>query len=88
MLQDQDKIFTNLYGYQSASLPNAKARGDWKDTTDFVKKGSDWLIEQTKASGLRGRGGAGFPVGLKWSFAPKKVVKPHYLVINANSLVI
>jgi NADH-quinone oxidoreductase subunit F len=42
------------------------------------------LIETLKASGLRGRGGAGFPTGMKWSFMPKEVVKPHYLVCNAD----
>src|SRR5258705_5747023 len=42
------------------------------------------IVEEVKASGLRGRGGAGFPTGLKWSFMPKEVVKPHYLVCNAD----
>jgi NADH-quinone oxidoreductase subunit F len=42
------------------------------------------LVEEVKASGLRGRGGAGFPTGLKWSFMPKEVTKPHYLVCNAD----
>jgi len=42
------------------------------------------IIEEVKASGLRGRGGAGFPTGLKWSFMPKEAVKPHYLVCNAD----
>ena len=44
----------------------------------------DQIIEEIKASGLRGRGGAGFPTGMKWSFMPKEVVKPHYLVCNAD----
>ena len=88
MLQDKDKIFTNLYGYESADLKAAQNRGDWNNTAEFVLKGPEWLIEQIKASGLRGRGGAGFSTGLKWSFAPKKGqgenAKPHYLVINAD----
>ncbi|MBU6338519.1 MAG: NADH-quinone oxidoreductase subunit NuoF [Rickettsiales bacterium] len=88
MLKQQDKIFTNLYGYQSPDLEHAKKRGDWADTKKFLDNGADWLIEQVKASGLRGRGGAGFPTGMKWSFAPKKsnpsIGKPHYLVINAD----
>lgn len=84
MLQDKDRIFTNLYGEKSAGLKAAKERGDWKDTKEFIAKGPEWLIGQVKDSGLRGRGGAGFSTGLKWSFAPKKGEKPHYLVVNAD----
>lgn len=88
MLNQQDRIFTNLYGYQPSDLPASKARGDWFETKNFLDHGSEWIIEQVKASGLRGRGGAGFPTGMKWSFAPKKTDpkqgKPHYLVVNAD----
>ena len=49
----------------------ALARGDWHRTKDLVTKGTDWIVDQMKKSGLRGRGGAGFPSGLKWSFMPK-----------------
>ena len=84
MLKEQDRIFTNLYGFESASLSAAKKRGDWKGTNEFIKKGHEWIIEEVKASGLRGRGGAGFPTGLKWSFMPKASSKPSYLVINAD----
>ena len=84
MLQDKDRIFTNLYGWESFSLKEAKKRGDWKGTKALVKKGRDWIIDEMKTSGLRGRGGAGFPTGLKWSFMPKDSGKPHYLVINAD----
>ena len=88
MLQEKDKIFTNLYGFESANLEAAQKRNDWQNTAEFLAKGEAWLIEQVKASGLRGRGGAGFPTGLKWSFAPKKIEgvnsKPHYLVVNAD----
>ena len=88
MLKSEDKIFKNLYGYESASLDAAIKRGSWKDTKKFIEKGSEWLIEEVKNSGLRGRGGAGFPTGVKWSFVPKKENptegKPHYLVVNAD----
>ena len=85
MLAEQDKIFTNIYGFQGAELKASQARGDWDKTADLMKRGSDWLIEEVKASGLRGRGGAGFPTGLKWSFMPKESGgRPHYLVVNAD----
>lgn len=84
MLDDKDRIYTNIYGWQSFTLKDAKKRGDWDKTKDFIKKGRDWIIEEVKQSGLRGRGGAGFPTGLKWSFMPKESDKPHYLVINAD----
>ena len=84
MLSDQDRIFTNIYGWQSFSLKEAKKRGDWYKTANIIKLGRDKIIEEMKASGLRGRGGAGFPTGLKWSFMPKDSGKPHYLVVNAD----
>ncbi len=85
MLADKDRIFTNLYGREDWRLPAAKKRGCWNGTGDLMALGSEWIIDQIKASGLRGRGGAGFPTGLKWSFMPKEVGKrPHYLVVNAD----
>lgn len=65
-LKDQDRIFQNLYGRQGADLTSAKKIGDWHRTKDIILKGDDWLINEIKASGLRGRGGAGFPSGLKF----------------------
>ncbi|MBZ0325055.1 MAG: NADH-quinone oxidoreductase subunit NuoF [Alphaproteobacteria bacterium] len=85
MLRDEDRVFTNLYGLQDWGLAGARARGDWDGTKDILGKGRDWIIDQIKESGLRGRGGAGFPTGLKWSFMPKEVgARPHYLVVNAD----
>ncbi len=85
MLKDQDRIFTNLYGMHDRTLAGARARGHWDGTAGIIGKGRDWIIEQMKASGLRGRGGAGFPTGLKWSFMPKESDgRPAYLVINAD----
>ena len=85
MLADKDRIFLNLYGQRGADLESAKKRGAWNSTKDMLDAGRDWIIAQIKASGLRGRGGAGFPTGLKWSFMPKEVRdRPHYLVVNAD----
>jgi NADH-quinone oxidoreductase subunit F len=85
-LSDKDRIFTNLYGFQQASLKAAMARGDWDKTKDLMATGQDPIIEIVKASGLRGRGGAGFPTGMKWSFMPKEPTagRPNFLVINAD----
>ena len=85
MLADRDRIFTNLYGFESPWLEAAKKRGNWDNTKALLEKGQDWIIGEVKKSGLRGRGGAGFPTGLKWSFMPKEVKdRPHYLVVNAD----
>jgi NADH-quinone oxidoreductase subunit F len=84
MLADKDRIFTNLYGFQPWNLKAARARGDWDGTKAILAKGADAIIKEVKDSGLRGRGGAGFPTGLKWSFMPKQTDKPKYLVVNAD----
>ncbi|MBX3594512.1 NADH-quinone oxidoreductase subunit NuoF [Sphingomonas sp.] len=86
MLADKDRIFTNLYGYQPWQLSAALKRGAWDNTKKLLEQGQDSIIEKVKASGLRGRGGAGFPTGMKWSFMPKNPTpeRPSFLVINAD----
>ncbi len=85
MLSDKDRIFTNLYGMADRTLKGAQGRGHWDGTKDIMAKGRDWIVDTMKASGLRGRGGAGFPTGLKWSFMPKEGDgRPAYLVVNAD----
>ncbi|HZS83384.1 MAG TPA: NADH-quinone oxidoreductase subunit NuoF [Stellaceae bacterium] len=84
MLRDEDRIFTNLYGQHDWRLAGARARGDWDGTKALIAKGRDWIVDEVKKSGLRGRGGAGFPTGLKWSFMPKQSDRPCYLVVNAD----
>jgi len=85
-IDDKDRIFTNIYGFQDWGVEGAIKRGDWDDTKGLMSRGQDQIIEDIKASGLRGRGGAGFPTGMKWSFMPKesKPGKPSFLLINAD----
>ncbi|HVY02624.1 MAG TPA: NADH-quinone oxidoreductase subunit NuoF [Caulobacterales bacterium] len=85
VLADRDRIFTNLYGLHDWGLEGARRRGAWNGTREMIAAGPEWIIEQIKVSGLRGRGGAGVPTAAKWSFMPKQVgAKPHYLVVNAD----
>ena len=84
MLHDRDRIFRNIYGFHDVGLKGAISRGAWDGTKFFIDKGHDYIIDEVKKSGLRGRGGAGFPTGLKWSFMPKNDPRPSYLVINAD----
>jgi NADH-quinone oxidoreductase subunit F len=85
MLQDKDRIFKNLISQDPVDLKHSMKRGDWSGTGDIIKSNTqDELIEKVKQSGLRGRGGAGFSTGTKWSFMPKNPTKPSYLVINAD----
>ncbi|MCA0278507.1 MAG: NADH-quinone oxidoreductase subunit NuoF [Proteobacteria bacterium] len=84
-LADKDRIFTNLYGAQPWNLEAARKRGNWDGTAGIIAKGRDWIVEEMKNSGLRGRGGAGFPTGMKWSFMPKQSDgRPSYLVVNCD----
>jgi NADH-quinone oxidoreductase subunit F len=85
VLADKDRIFTNLYGHHDWTLAGARERGAWAGTKEFVESGRDWITNEVKASGLRGRGGAGFPTALKWTFMPKvNDGRPHYLLVNAD----
>ena len=84
MIKQEDKIFTNLYGEFGSDLGSHKKSGDWDNTKQLIEKGREWIINEVKESGLRGRGGAGFSTGTKWSFMPKEATKPSYLVVNAD----
>ena len=84
MLADKDRIFTNIYGFHDWKLAGARSRGTWDNTKALIDMGHEAIIDEVKKSGLRGRGGAGFPTGLMWSFMPKNDPRPSYLVVNAD----
>lgn len=84
MLAAKNKIFTNLNGKKGWGLAAARKRGDWRHTHRLLRMPREELIAQINKSGLKGRGGAGFATGLKWSFMPSKKATPSYLVVNAD----
>src|ERR1700682_1089330 len=84
MLEDKDRIFKNLYGQGDWGLEGARARGAWDGTKAILEKGRDWIVNEVKAFGLRGRGGAGFPTGMKWSFMPRSSPLQKYVVSNSD----
>ena len=85
LLRDEDRVFKNLYGLNDWQLKGDMKRGGWYKTKEIMEKGHEWILNEVKESGLRGRGGAGFPTGLKWSFMNKPSDgRPKYLVVNAD----
>ena len=74
MLKEENKIFKNLYNDYGWEIDNALKRDDWKGTKELISKGKDWIINEIKVSELRGRGGAGFSTGMKWSFIPNSTL--------------
>ncbi|MBV0899471.1 MAG: NADH-quinone oxidoreductase subunit NuoF [Wolbachia endosymbiont of Fragariocoptes setiger] len=82
-MKEKDRIFTNLNGKESPLLDSARKRGSWIETKSLLLD-SEKIIDEIKKSGLRGRGGAGFSTGLKWSFMPRNTSHPSYLIVNAD----
>ena len=86
MLADKDRIFTNLYGIQSAGLEAARKRGDWDGARALMDKGRDWIIDEMKASGHLGLFVAGVLSGLMWSLLTTAAIpRPCYVIINADA---
>ncbi len=83
-MQDSQKAFLNIAKKEPISYQRSLQKGDFDEIREILKKTPDEIIEYVKKSTLRGRGGAGFSAGMKWSFIPKNDNKPHYLVINAD----
>jgi NADH-quinone oxidoreductase subunit F len=85
MLDSRNQIFSNIYGRNSPNLRAAQNRGAWSEVKYFVQRGSEWVSNEIHKSGLRGRGGAGFPTAMKWAFVSKHMDgRPKYLVLNAD----
>ncbi|MCY4646483.1 MAG: NADH-quinone oxidoreductase subunit NuoF [Gammaproteobacteria bacterium] len=79
------RVISRNFGDPAArTLEGYRERGGYRGLTRALEIGPATVIDEVKASGLRGRGGAGFPTGLKWSFMPRAAVKPHYLLCNAD----
>ncbi|XP_060576893.1 NADH dehydrogenase [ubiquinone] flavoprotein 1, mitochondrial-like isoform X2 [Ruditapes philippinarum] len=84
-LHDDDRIFQNIYGRHDFKLKASMQRVVWYKTKEIVEKGADWILKEIVTSGLRGRGGAGFPTGMKWGFMNKPSDgRPKYLCVNAD----
>jgi NADH-quinone oxidoreductase subunit F len=83
----QTNYLTKRYGVpQGWTLEVYERDGGYQQAKRALQMGRDALVEEMKAANIRGRGGAGFPMGVKWSFMPwpPKPERPHYLVINAD----
>jgi NADH-quinone oxidoreductase subunit F len=79
------KILTKRFGLEnSESLDTYLATDGYKAFLKAIEMTPEQIIEEVKASALRGRGGAGFPTGMKWSFVPRTSPKPKYIIINAD----
>jgi NADH-quinone oxidoreductase subunit F len=77
-------LFRNVWKENSQALETYRSGGGYSKLEKHLRTSPDEIIETVKRSNLRGRGGAGFPTGLKWSFLPKDSPKPRYLCVNAD----
>src|ERR1700742_1483217 len=81
---DEVRVLSRRFGQGAADIDKYLELDGYKAVQLAIEKGSDWIINEMKASGLRGRGGAGFPTGMKWSFVPKQVDRPKYVLVNGD----
>ncbi|ADV83261.1 NADH-quinone oxidoreductase subunit NuoF [Terriglobus saanensis] len=81
---DEVKILSRRFGQGAAEIEKYVEMDGYKAVQNAITNGPEWVITEMKASGLRGRGGAGFPTGLKWSFVPKVSEKPKYVLVNGD----
>lgn len=81
---DEVKIVSKRFGMGAAEIDKYIELGGYESAKKCIAQGPDWIINEMKASNLRGRGGAGFPTGMKWSFVPKESAKPKYILVNGD----
>ena len=81
---EEVKIVSSRFGQGAAEIDHYIELGGYRSVRQVIEQGPEWTIAQMKASNLRGRGGAGFPTGMKWSFVPKQSEKPKYVLVNGD----
>src|SRR6202522_551579 len=81
---DEVKVVSKRFGMGAANIDRYVELGGYESARKCLAQGPEWIIEEMKSSSLRGRGGAGFPTGLKWSFVPKQSAKPKYVLVNGD----
>src|SRR6476619_727978 len=81
---DEVKVVSSRFAQGAAEIDKYLALGGYEAAKKCLAQGPEWVINEMKASGLRGRGGAGFPTGMKWSFVPKQSEKPKYVLVNGD----
>src|SRR6266478_3110209 len=81
---DEVKVVSRRFGMGAADIEKYIELDGYKAVQKAIAEGPEWIINTMKASGLRGRGGAGFPTGMKWSFVPKQSEKPKYVLVNGD----
>src|ERR1700742_2937328 len=81
---DEVKVVSKRFGLGATNLDRYLELDGYKALQKALTMTPDGIINEMKASGLRGRGGAGFPTGMKWSFVPKQSAKPKYVLVNGD----
>jgi NADH-quinone oxidoreductase subunit F len=81
---DEVRVVSRRFGKGAADIEKYLEMDGYQSARKAIENGSEWIINEMKGSGLRGRGGAGFPTGLKWSFVPKQSAKPKYVLVNGD----
>jgi NADH-quinone oxidoreductase subunit F len=81
---DEVRLLSKRFGHGAANIDRYMELGGYQALRKAIENGPEWVISEMKASGLRGRGGAGFPTGMKWSFVPKSIDKPKYVLVNGD----
>jgi NADH-quinone oxidoreductase subunit F len=81
---DEVKLLSSRFGKGATSIDKYIELDGYTAVRKAIELGPEGIIAEMKASNLRGRGGAGFPTGMKWSFVPKQSAKPKYVLVNGD----